>query len=74
MSLPLEVLAREVLQLSTAERVRLLEQLINSLDADKERDRKWNELAAQRDAEADADPGVLAPASEALARLRADVA
>lgn len=74
MSLPVEVLAREVLELPTTERARLLAQVIESLDADKERDKRWNAVAAQRDAEADADPGVLVPASEALARLRADIA
>lgn len=74
MSLPVEVLTREVLQLPTAERAKLLEQLISSLDADKERDAKWNALAVQRDAEADADPTVLTPGPEALARIRADIA
>lgn len=74
MSLPVEVLTREVLQLSTAERARLLEQVINSLDSDKARDAKWNALAEQRNVEADADPSVLVPGPEALTRVRADIA
>ena len=73
MSLPVEVLAHEVLRLPTAERTRLLEQVIDSLDSDRERDAAWTALAAQRDAQAQADPSVLAPAAEALARIRAEI-
>ena len=71
MPTPVEVLAQQVLQLPTAERTRLLDQVISSLDADRERDAKWNALAARRDAEAESDPSTLVPAVEALARLRA---
>jgi len=71
MPTPVEVLAQQVLQLSTAERTRLLDQIISSLDADRERDAKWNAIAAQRDAEADSDSCTLVPAVEALSRLRA---
>ena len=74
MLLPVEVLTREVLRLPTVERVKLLEQVIDSLDADGERDAKWNALAAQRDAQADADPSILVSGPEALARLRAEIA
>ena len=74
MPLPVEVLAREVLQLPTSDRAKLLDQVISSLDSDHERDAKWNALAAQRDAEADGDPTSLVPAAEALARLRASIA
>ena len=74
MLLPVEVLTREVLRLPTVERVKLLEQVIDSLDADGERDAKWNALAAQRDAQADVDPSILVPGPEALARLRAEIA
>jgi len=73
MSIPIEVLAQQVLQLPAADRARLLDQVIGSLDADRERDARWNELAAQRDAEADADPSVLVPGPEALARIRASL-
>ncbi len=45
--------------------------VIDSLDADRERDARWNALAAKRDLAAEADPSLLAPGSEALARIRA---
>ena len=71
MSVPVEVLAQQVLQLSAADRARLLDQVISSLDADHEHDARWNELAARRDAEADADPSVLVSGPETVARIRA---
>lgn len=71
MPLPVDVLASQVLQLPTAERTKLLNQVIGSLEADAQRDALWNALAAQRDAEADADASALVPVAEALARLRA---
>jgi hypothetical protein len=73
MSVPVEILAQQVLQLPTAERVRLLDQVIGSLDADRERDARWNQLAAERDAESEADPSLLARGPEALARVRANL-
>ena len=74
MSLPVEVLAKQVLQLDSSDRAKLLSQVITSLDSDRARDAKWNALAAQRDAEADADPSALVSGPEALARIRAAVA
>lgn len=74
MPLPVEVLAQQVLQLASSDRAKLLSQVISSLDSDRERDAKWNALAARRDAEADADPAVLVSGPEALARIRAAVA
>ena len=38
------------------------------------RDARWHALAAERDAQADADPALLVPADEALARLRSEAA
>ena len=73
MSVPVEVLAQQVLQLDSSDRAKLLSQVITSLDSDRARDAKWNALAAQRDAEADADPSVLVPGPEALARIQAAV-
>ena len=73
MTIPVEVLAQQVLQLSAPDRARLLDQVINSLDADRERDARWNALAAQRDAEAEADPSVLVSGPEAIARIRASL-
>ena len=74
MSLPVEVLAKQILQLDSSDRAKLLSQVITSLDSDRARDAKWNALAAQRDAEADADPSALVSGPEALARIRAAVA
>lgn len=71
MSASVEALAQQVLQLSSAERARLLDRVIDSLVADRARDDRWNALAAKRDAEADADPASLVPGPEALARIRA---
>jgi hypothetical protein len=71
MTVPVELLTQQVLQLPTSERARLLDQVIGSLDLDRERDARWNEIAAQRDMEADVDPLVLAPGNEGLARIRA---
>lgn len=73
MSVPVEVLAQQVLQLPASDRARLLDQVISSLDADRERDARWNALAARRDAEADADPTLLVSGPEALARIRANL-
>ena len=74
MSVPVEVLAQQVLQLNSSDRAKLLGQVITSLDSDKARDAKWNALAAQRDAQAEADPSLLVSGPEALARIRAAVA
>lgn len=73
MSVPIEVLAQQVLQLPAEDRARLLDRVIDSLDADRERDARWNAVAARRDAEADANPSTLVPGPEALARLRARI-
>lgn len=69
----IEVLTQQVLQLPTQDRARLLDRVIGSLDADRERDARWNALAARRDSEADADPSLLVPGPEALARIRASL-
>ncbi|RVT53452.1 hypothetical protein [Rubrivivax albus] len=74
MTVPIELLAQQLLQLSASDRARLLDQVIRSLDADRERDTRWNALAAQRDAEADADASVLVQGPEAMARVRASLA
>ena len=73
MSVPIDLLTRQVLQLPAADRARLLDQVISSLDVDLERDARWNALAAERDAEADADPSVLISGPQAVARIRASL-
>jgi hypothetical protein len=73
MTVSVAALAQQVLQLPHDERARLLDRVIDSLDADRERDTRWNALAAKRDAEADADPALLVPGPEPLARVRASL-
>lgn len=73
MTAPIELLVQKVLQLPATDRDRLLDQVISSLDADRERDTRWNALAAQRDAEAEADASVLVSGPEAIARIRASL-
>jgi hypothetical protein len=50
-SIPVEILAEEVLRLPAGERARLLDRVVASLDIDKARDDAWDALAARRDAE-----------------------
>lgn len=45
---PIETLADEELNLSTADRARLLDRVVESLDADRRRDEAWDALAARR--------------------------
>jgi hypothetical protein len=67
---PVEALAEEVLQLPTEARSKLLDRVVASLDADRARDRAWDELAARRDAEIESGASPVVPGSEVLARLR----
>jgi len=48
---PLEALAEEVLQLPPEARVRLLDRVVASLDADRARDAAWDALAGARQVE-----------------------
>ena len=72
MSLPLEALENEVLRLPATDRVRLLDRVVASLDADSARDAAWDVVAARRDAEIAAGLATEAPVDEVLARLRAE--
>jgi Putative addiction module component len=73
MGKPVEVLEAELLQLPKADRIRVLDRVVASLDADAARDAAWEAVAAQRDAEAERDPSVLLPMDEVLAKLRAEL-
>jgi putative addiction module component (TIGR02574 family) len=73
MNSSLEALESEVLRLPTSDRVRLLDRVVASLDADAARDAAWDALAARRDAEIEADPSAAVPLDEAAARLRAEL-
>jgi hypothetical protein len=74
MGMPFDLLAQEVLRLPTNERAALLDRVIASLDSDSQRDAEWDRLAAERDAEAEADPALLEDGHAVLARLRAELA
>lgn len=71
MAATLESLQAQVLSLSKADRSRLLERLIASLDVDVAAEEEWELLADARDAELDS--GATAPVAleDAMARLRA---
>ena len=73
MGIPVEVLEAELLKLPKADRIRVLDRVVASLDADVEREAAWDAVAAQRDAEADRDPSVLLALDDVLTRLRAEV-
>jgi len=74
MSMPVEVLEAEFLRLPTADRVTLLHKIIASLDADHSRGRAWDQLAAERQADAEADKAALVPGQAFIAQLRAELA
>jgi hypothetical protein len=74
MTMTVEVLEAECLRLPAAERARLLDRIIASLDADPAHDRAWDLIAAQRQAESDADKTLLVPGPAFIAQLRADLA
>jgi hypothetical protein len=74
MPLPAEALELELLRLPTAERMRLLDRVVASLDADKARDKAWDDLAARRDTEIERGESSAVSGPEVLARLRTELA
>ena len=72
MTKTIDALAGEVLQLPTADRTRLLDRVVASLDADAERDAAWDAIAAQRDAEIEDGTEQAVPLDNVLKRLRAN--
>ena len=73
MSMPIEALETELLRLSPADRARLLDRVVASLDKDKQRDQAWDRIASMRDAEIERGESVPVPAAEVLARLRSEL-
>ena len=67
----LEVLEAEVLKLAPAERTRLLERLIASLDTDPEIEAAWDQEADRREAALASGAVCAVPGHEAIARLQA---
>ena len=72
MSNSLEALEAEVLRLAPAERARLLDRVVSSLDTDAALDAAWDREAAQRDAEIESGASVPVDGRHVLARLRAE--
>lgn len=73
MAITLEALESEVLRLPTEQRKWLLDRVVASLDADAARDAAWDAVAAEREANAAAEPGVFGPLDEALERIRSEL-
>ena len=71
MSTPLEALQAEVSRLSPADRSRLLEHLISSLEVDDEVEAAWETVADEREADVAAGKVRPIPFEEAIARLEA---
>jgi hypothetical protein len=69
MPMPLEALQAEAMRLSPADKARLLERLILSLDADAETEAAWDAVADAREAEVAAGNVAAVPLHEALGRL-----
>ena len=67
----LETLQAEVLRLSPADRARLLDRLIASLDVDTDAEAAWDELADKREQELHAGISEAVPVEVAIARLEA---
>ena len=73
MDTPLEALESQVLRLSAADRARLLDRVVASLDADAARDKAWHAVAANREALAQNDPTLMVSTDSALEQLRAEL-
>ena len=72
MSSNVEVLEAEVLQLPVAERARLVERLIASLDADPEIEEAWAAEVERRQAQLESGATKLRPGPETLAKPGTD--
>jgi putative addiction module component (TIGR02574 family) len=70
MSIPVEILEVEVLNLPPAERSRLLDRLLASLDPDTEWEEAWGQEVDRREAEINAGRTTWLPGEEVVARLR----
>lgn len=71
MSRTLESLRAEVMSLTPAERARLLDQLIESLDRDAVAEGAWNKVALQREGELESGSVTGVPLEDVVARLEA---
>ena len=73
MSTTLDALEAEVLNLPLADRSRLLDRLIVSLDADRAVEEAWMQEAKRRDEEIESGAVQAIPGDLVLARLRAEL-
>lgn len=71
MSIVLEMLQAEVLRLPPADRARLLDRLIASLDTDAGAEAAWDALADQREQELSAGTAIAVPLEVVVAGLEA---
>ena len=71
MSRTLESLKAEVMSLAPADRARLLDQLIVSLDRDADTEEAWDELALKRENEIESGSIQGVPLEDVVARLEA---
>lgn len=74
MSIDLDVLEAQVLQLSPADRAHLFERLITSLDLDASVEQAWELEADRREADLASGAVTVVPGPQAIARLRAKLA
>ncbi len=73
MSIALEALEAEVLNLPSADRSRLLDKLIASIDSDREIEDAWMKEAKRRDDEIDSGAVEAIPLDAVLSRLRLEL-
>ena len=73
MTIELDTLQTEVLRLSPADRARLLDRLIESLDGERTLDELWDQEAARRDAGIEDGSSIPVDGKEVVARLRAEI-
>ena len=72
MSFPVEVLEAEALNLPIADRARLVEKLIVSLDTEPDVEAAWAAEVERRHAEVESGAVALLPGAETLARLKSE--
>lgn len=72
MPLPIEIIEAEALGLSVAERARLIEKLISSIEAGPEIEDAWASEVERRLAEIECGATALIAGPDALAKLRAE--
>jgi hypothetical protein len=71
MTRPLEALQAEILNLPPADRARLIEQLIASLDRDAETETAWDLMAVERDLQVESGAVKSTPLAHVVKRLEA---